>query len=155
MFPAHTNRDGTPNTQHLNYANIEFECSKNTVIDCPGYIYLDIALPEEELQTYQFFLSPVHDTVLIGHPACANLNIYTCRIKNIASKVIQSQLRPQLDHTQTKSYPPVTCTSITDLTEAFPACFDIIGNFPGQYHITVDPTIMPKQHARLKTTIEL
>ena len=35
----HMNNDGTPSGQHLDYANIEFECSKNTDIDCPGYIY--------------------------------------------------------------------------------------------------------------------
>ena len=70
------------------------------VIDCPGCIYLDIALPEEELQTCQFFLSTVADTVLLQHPACANLNIYTLRIKIKAPRFNQSQLRPQLEHRQ-------------------------------------------------------
>ena len=40
IFPDHVNSDGTSNTQYLDYANIEFECSKNTVIDCPdAYIW--------------------------------------------------------------------------------------------------------------------
>ena len=90
MLPDHMNCDGTSNARHLDYANIDFECNKNTVIDCPGCIYLDIALPEEELQTCQFFLSTVQDMVLLGYPACKNLNIYTLRIKNIAPKHNQS-----------------------------------------------------------------
>ena len=143
IFPDGMNSDGTPNAQHLDYANIEFECSKNTVIDCPWCIYLDVALPKEELQTCQFFLSTVHDTVLLGHPACANLNIYILRINNTALKFNQAQLRPQLDHTQTKSSSWVICTSTTDLTKAFSACFYTIGNFQGEYHITVDPTVQP------------
>ena len=52
----------------MDYANIEFECGNNTVLDCVGCVYLDIALPEE-LQTCQCFQSTVHDTVLLGHPA--------------------------------------------------------------------------------------
>ena len=99
MFPDCMNSDGTPNAQSLDYINIEFECTKNTVIDFPQCIYLKIALPED-LQTCQFFLSTVHDSLLLGHPACAYLNIYTLRTKNIAPMFNQAQLRPQLDHTQ-------------------------------------------------------
>ena len=111
MFPDHMNFHGTPNAQHLDYANREFKCSKHTVIECPGCICLDIALPEEELQTCKLFLSTVHDAVLLGHPVCANLNIYTLRIKNIVRKFNHSQLlTPARSHTDKvlfTSYPHI------------------------------------------------
>ena len=74
----------------------------------------------------------------------------------MAPKFNQHQLQPQLklDTTQTKqkisSY-----NSVDDLKKAFPTCFDGIGNFPGEYLITVDPNIQPTQHARRKIPIEL
>ena len=94
MFPNCVKSDGTPNAQYLDYANVEFECSKNTLIDYPGCVYLQNPLPKEELQMCRLFLSAICDTVLLGHPACANLNIYTLRIKNIVPKFNQAKLKP-------------------------------------------------------------
>lgn len=45
--------------------------------------------------------------------------------------------------------------STDDLVTSYPNLFDKIGNFPGEYHITVDPNIPPVVHAPRKTPIQL
>jgi hypothetical protein len=37
----------------------------------------------------------------------------------------------------------------------FPDSFDTLGSFPGEYHITVDPTVAPVAHAPRKYPIQL
>ena len=44
--------------------------------------------------------------------------------------------------------------NIEDLKKAFPESFDTLGNFPGEYHITVDPSIAPVVHAPRKYAIQ-
>ena len=155
MFPHRMNRDGTPNASYLDNANIDFECSKQSIICCPRCITLDTALPNEELHTCQFFLGTVHDTILLGHPACNHLNVYTLQIQNMTPKFNQHQLQHhlELDTTEAKQIP--SFTSIEGLKKACPYCFDTVGNFPGEYNITVDPNVQPKEHARRKIPLEL
>ena len=144
------------NAAYMEHANIEFEFSKQSIICCPGCITLGIALTDQDLHRCQFFLSTVHDTIFLGHPACHRLNMYTLQIENMALKFNQHQLQPQLrlDTTETKQKIS-SCNSADDLKKTFWTCFDGIGNFPGEYHITVDANIQPRQHARRKVPIEL
>ncbi|XP_014673091.1 PREDICTED: uncharacterized protein LOC106813467 [Priapulus caudatus] len=45
--------------------------------------------------------------------------------------------------------------SVRDLQGLYPDQFDKIGNFPGEYHIMVDPNIPPVVHAPRKTPIQM
>ena len=42
-----------------------------------------------------------------------------------------------------------------DLVSQYPDCFDGIGKFPGQYHITVDQSVPPVVHAQRRVPLSL
>ena len=42
-----------------------------------------------------------------------------------------------------------------DLTKQYPECFDGIGNFPGEYHITVYPNVPPVIHPPRRVPVSL
>ena len=73
----------------------------------------------------------------------------------MAPEFNQYQLQPhlKLDTTDAKQIP--SFKSEEDLKKAYPDCFNTVRNFPGEYNITIDPNIQPKQHARRKVLIEL
>ena len=87
MFPEMILADGTPDPEHLQSTNIEFECNKDSIIRSLGCINLDIALPGKEVFTAQFFLSNHHTQVLIGHPSCGRLGAYTLHMKNFTKSL--------------------------------------------------------------------
>ena len=42
-----------------------------------------------------------------------------------------------------------------DLVKRYPDCFDGVGKFQGQYHITVDPFVPPVVHAQRRVPLSL
>ena len=154
MFPHRINKDGTLQLAHLQQAHLEFKSNEASIIDCPGCITLEVGQPGQKLHNRQFFISPVHNTVLLGHPTCDKLQIYDVNVDNLAPRFDQKKLLPQVDNTEVQATPK-SFKTVQELQDAFPDCFDTIGNFKGEYHITVDQNIPPVQHARRKAPIEL
>ena len=67
------------------------ECNKESIIRGP----LQIALPGKQFIDSQFFLSEQqHEQILIGHPACDQLGVYTLNVNNIAHHLNISKLLP-------------------------------------------------------------
>jgi hypothetical protein len=158
MFPDRSHEDGTPDLKYLSYAHMEFVMYDGSITECLGCTTLDVAVPGKPTQKCQFFLSPCHNNILIGHPTAANLGIYQLQVPNVAKPFNQTLLKT-LDVNESTVQPsqtaPQAVSSLPDLKRRFPECFDTIGNFPGDYHITVDPNIAPVQHARRKAPIHL
>jgi len=54
-----------------------------------------------------------------------------------------------------------TCEQVTpikdkdELVKRYPDCFDGVGRFQGQYHITVDPSVSPVVHAQRRVPLSL
>ena len=120
MFSERILADGTPDPEHLQSTNIEFECNKESIIRSLGCINLDIALPGKKLITAQFFLSNHHNQVLIGHPSCDRLGAYTLHMKNLAPKFDQNKLVLTTVRSQSNSTPTRTNTKSRRLAEKIP-----------------------------------
>ena len=153
MFLERILADGTPDPEHLQSTNIEFECNKEGIIRSLGCINLDIALPGKKFITAQFFLSNHYNQFLIGHPSCDRLRAYTLHMKNSAPKFDQNKLLPQLSEVNQTS-PDEGPIRVEDLQRRYPDLFDVIGKFEGEYHMVTDPNVPPSQHAMRKIPIE-
>ena len=53
----------------------------------------------------------------------------------------------------TTEYMPVT--NVTKLKNRYPKCFDVKGNFEGEFSFVTDPSVPPAQHAECKVPVEL
>ena len=85
MFPHHLLPDGLINPEHVHSTTLEFECNKQSIIRSKGCITLQIGLPGSKLKSAQFFISEQHDQILIGHPTCDKLKVYTLNVHNKAT----------------------------------------------------------------------
>ena len=153
MFPHRLLPDGSINPEHVHSTTLEFECNKQSIIRSKGCITLQIGLPGSKLKSAQFFISEQHDQILIGHPTCDKLKVYTLNVRNKAPKFDHSKLLPLLD-LDSMNTTHTTVSTVEDLKKRYPNQFDIIGNFDGEYNIVTDETVPPVQHPMRKTPIE-
>ena len=63
---------------------------------------------------------------------------------------------PQESPSSPAAHPPMDTRieGIDHLKKLFPTSFDTLGNLPGKYHMHLDPTVKPVQHARRLVPIE-
>ena len=99
------------------------------------------------------FISEQHDQILIGHPTCDKLKVYTLNVHNKAPKFDHSKLLPLLD-LDSMNTTNTTISTVQDLKKRYPNQLDVIGNFDGEYNIVTDETVPPVQHPMRKTPIE-
>ena len=149
MFPHHLLPDGSINPKHIHSTTLEFECNKQSIIRSKGCITLQIGLPGSKLNSAQLFISEQHDHILIGHPTCDKLKVYTLNVCNKAPKFDHPKLLPLLDLDSMN-----TTNTVEDLKKRYPNQFDIIGNFDGEYNIVTDEMVPPVQHPMSKMPIE-
>ena len=79
-----------------------------------------------ETKVIDFFVTEAPGPAIIGLPSLAEFGIVTLNCE-IAKEL------PRIKDT-------------TDLIRQYPECFQGIGKFDGQYHITVDPAVPPVVH---------
>ena len=154
MFPHQLLPDGSPHPQHLQPTIIEFQCKKESILQTPECITLQIGLPGKKLISSQFFLSYKHDQILIGHPACSKLRVYTLNVDNMAPDFDQKKLLSPFCEIDNVTAEPRRFQDLSDLMTLYPDQFDVIGNFEGDYHIVTDPNVPPVQHSIRKTPTE-
>ena len=154
MFPDRVLEDGTPDPKYLQPTHIEFKCNKDSIIRSLGCINLDIAAPGKKLINSQFFVSNHHNQILIEHPSCDTLGVYTLHMQNKAPTFDQSKLLPQLTEVSQTGTTEGRIRSVEDLMRRYTKQFDVIGKFKGEYHMVTDPNVPPSQHAMCKIPIE-
>ena len=85
-----------------------------------------------------FYVTEADGPAIIGLPTSLELNLVTLNCSLEQSSVLDISQRPN-------EVPPVKDKD--DLMNRYPDCFDGIGKFQGQYHITVDPSVPLVVHA--------
>ncbi|XP_014673072.1 PREDICTED: uncharacterized protein LOC106813454 [Priapulus caudatus] len=95
------------------------------------------------LDSEDFFIVECDGSALLGLPSSRALKLVTVHCALSTNPKIGTKA----------CLPPIRSTG--DLTRQYPGQVDKIGNFPGEYHITLDPNIPPVVHAPRKTPIQL
>ena len=82
----------------------------------------------------------------MGPPKSLEFNLVTLNCS------LQKILAQNTDHANEKNIP---IKDKDDLVKQYPGCFDGIGKFQGQYHITVDPSVPLVVHAHRRVPLSL
>ncbi|KXJ08917.1 Transposon Tf2-6 polyprotein [Exaiptasia diaphana] len=89
---------------------------------------------------------------IIGLPTALDLNLVTlnCCVET------QNEDKRMTEHAQTKSNPHhIQIDSKEQLLSTYPDCFDGVGKFQGDYHITLYPNIAPVIHPPRRVALSL
>ena len=91
-----------------------------------------------------FFVTEADGPAIIGLPTCLDLNLVTrnCSVQQ-SSPLNANRTREQVTSIKDKD----------ELVNRYPDCFDGVGKFQGQYHITVDPSVPPLVHAQRRVPL--
>ena len=93
-----------------------------------------------------FFITEAEGPPIIGLPTSLELNLVTLNCS------LQKNLPGNTHPAHEKNVP---IKDKHDLVKQYPGCFDGTGEFQGQYHITVDPSIHPVVHAQRRVPLSL
>ena len=93
-----------------------------------------------------FFVTEADGPAIIGLPTSLELNLIplNCSVQQ-GSPLNANRDREQVTPIKDKD----------DLVKRYPDCFDGVGRFQGQYHITVDPSVPPVVHAQGRVPLNL
>ena len=93
-----------------------------------------------------FYVTKANGPAIIGLPTSLELNLVTLNCS------VQQSSPQNVSHTAEQATP---IKSKDDLVQRYPDCFDGIGKFQGQYHITIDPSVPPVVHAQRRVPLSL
>ena len=93
-----------------------------------------------------FFVMEADGLTIIGLPTCLELKLVSlnCSVQQgslLNTNSTHEQVTPIIDK--------------DDLVKRYPHCFDGVGKFQGQYHITVDLSVPPVVHAQRRVPLSL
>jgi len=93
-----------------------------------------------------FFVTKADGPAIIGLPTSLELNLVTLNCS------VQQGSPLNANHTSEQVTP---IKDKDDLVKHYPDCFDGVGRFQGQYHITVDPSVPLVVHAKRRVPLSL
>ena len=91
----------------------------------------------------QFYITDTPGPAIIGLPTSIDVNLV--KLNCALHKQVTSQNETPQAIMETHAHPPASkpIQSKDDLIEQYPNCFNGIGKFEGEYHITIDPLVPP------------
>lgn len=141
MFPEMLSADGIPDETHVDNKQARLTAYNGTAITHYGSIVLQCRYKSPTWSPSHFFIVDSEGPAIIGLQSAETMSLVTmhCEISQ----------HPEPAH----NLPSVS--SMKDLKQNYPDQFDRIGNFHGEYHITVDPDVQPVVHAARRCSIHL
>ena len=136
MFPSHLTPDGDPGRANVHHTGTKLTAYNGTPIKHYGAINLPCSFKESPWSSATFYIVDSEGPAIIGLQTSLQLNLIT--------------MHTRIDSVQQST----TINSTKDLVKEYPDQFDKIGNFPGEYHITVEETA-PVVHAPRRCPIHM
>ena len=135
MCPAKLDSEGFPIPGSLLPSEVQLTAYNGTSIRQYGKMTVPCSYNSERIDT-EFYVSDSAGPAILGLPSCRRLHLMemNCEIKSVPNKRVDST---------------------SDLVAAYPDRFEGIGNFSGEFHITVDNSVTPVIHAPRRCSIHL
>ncbi|KAK3719566.1 hypothetical protein QZH41_006864 [Actinostola sp. cb2023] len=142
MFPQNVGNDGQPKPSALTTSSTILTAYGGSMIKQFGTCEIECK-HNEIATTALFYVTDAPGRAIIGLPTALELNLVTlnCSVEQ-QNEVTQQQQR---NNTGSKE----------QLLEKYPHCFDGVGKFQGEYHITLDPNVAPVIHPPRRVPISL
>ena len=138
MYPEYLTPDGFPKPEVVQQSPTVLTAYGGVRIKQHGKCAITCAFNRRRSEAI-FFITEAEGPAIIGLPTSLELNLVTLNCS------LQKSLAQNTDHAHEKNVP---IKDKDDLVKQHPGCFDGIGKFQGQYHITVDPSVPPVVQAQ-------
>ncbi|KAL9956099.1 hypothetical protein ACROYT_G037526 [Oculina patagonica] len=156
MFPHQIERDGKVKPNALSPSNVVLTAYGGSRINHHGIVTIPCSYGDEN-STASFYVTDTPGPAILGLPTSPDLNLlkFNCTIQaehlytSNASDARSIANPPE----QPKEPPPIR--NKQDLIAQYPDCFNGIGKFQGEYHITLDPSVPPVVHPPRRVPISL
>ena len=125
MFPQHVGPNGYPKPKSVKPSSTTLTAYGGSKIKQCGTRPIPCSY-DGKSQLADFYITDCPGTAIIGLPTATALQLVTLNC------AVQEK--------------PASIRDKDDLMKQYPKCFDGIGKFPGKYHITVDPNVVPVVH---------
>ena len=137
MFPGDIDENGEPVTGSLQPSQTKLTAYGGSPLKQFGICALNCSY-ENQAEELTFYVSDAEGPAILGLPSLEKLKIIVlnCAISANAEPVIPIRDKD-------------------DLVQQYPSCFDGVGKFEGQYHITTDPDVPPVIHSSRRVPISL
>ena len=125
MFPQRVGPNGYPKPKSVKPSSTTLTAYSGSKIKQCGTSHIPCSY-DGKSQLADFHITDCPGTAIIGLPTATALQLVTLKC------AVQEK--------------PASIRDKDDLMKQYPKCFDGIGKFPGKYHITVDPNVVPVVH---------
>ena len=145
MYPENLTSEGFPKPGVLEHSSTVLTAYGGAKLVQHGKCRIDCVFNGRK-SAATFFVTEADGPAIIGLPTCLELNLVTlnCSVQQ-GSPLNVNRTREQVTLIKDKG----------DLVKRYPDCFDGVGKFQGQYHITVDPSVPPVVHAQRRVPLSL
>ena len=145
MYPEYLTPDGFPKPEAVQQSSTVLTAYGGAKIKQHGKCAITCEFNGRRSEAI-FFITEADGPAIIGLPTSLELNLVTLNCS------LQKSLAQNTDHAYERNVP---IKDKDDLVKQYPGCFDGIGKFQGQYHITVDPSVTPVVHAQRRVPLSL
>ena len=154
MFPHQVDNNGKLKPKALLSSNVVLTAYGGSQIKHHGIVTIPCTYGKESTLA-PFYVTDIPGPAIIGLPTSTALNLlqFNC--------AIQTQHPHTSNHgcIKDKNLQPAKETTLIkdkqDLIKQYPECFNGIGKFQGEYHITVDPSVPPVIHPPRRVPVSL
>eukprot|EP00057_Strongylocentrotus_purpuratus_P020224 XP_011674698.1 PREDICTED: uncharacterized protein LOC105443347 [Strongylocentrotus purpuratus] len=137
MYPGHLTKDGFPHPQSVHNSSARLFAYNETPVMHYGSVRLPCRFNNSTWLYATFYIVESRGPAIIGCDTGLKLKLLT-----LHTRINEIKHSAQISSTD-------------DLVRQYPDQFDKIGNFPGEYHIVLDPDVQPVVHAPRRYPIHL
>ena len=154
MYPHQVDKNGNLNPNALLSSNVVLTAYGGSQIKHHGIVTIPCTYGKENTLA-PFYVTDIPGPAIIGLPTSTDLNLvqFNCAIQTQHPHMSSDGCLRDKTPEQAKETIPIRDKQ--DLITQYPECFDGIGKFQGEYHITVDPNVPPVIHPPRRVPISL
>ena len=155
MLPDEVDNNGKLKPKALLSSNVVLTAYGGSQIKHHG---IDVTIPctyGKESTLAPFYVTDIPGPAIIGLPTSTEMNLlqFNCGIQT--QNPLTSSHGCLKDKTLDQAKETTLVRDKQDLIKQYPECFDGIGRFQGEYHITVDPNVPPVIHLPRRVPVSL
>ena len=156
MFPQQIDRDGKVKPNALLPSNVVLTAYGGSRINHHGVVTIPCSYGGEK-STASFYVTDTPGPAILGLPTSTDLELlkFNCTIQ--AQQLHTSGASGEQTISNSPEQPKETSPikDKQDLIAQYSECFNGIGQFQGEYHITLDPSVPPVVHPARRVPISL
>ena len=154
MYPHQVDKNGNLNPNALLSSNVVLTAYGGSQIKHHGIVTIPCTYGKENTLA-PFYVTDIPGPAIIGLPTSTDLNLvqFNCAIQTQHPHMSSDGCLRAKTPEQAKETIPIRDKQ--DLITQYPECFDGIGKFQGEYHITVYPNVPPVIHPPRRVPISL